>query len=189
MVQSNVVIKSLLWKVGERVFVQGVGLLVQVILARLLMPEDFACLAIITAIVNYLGLFVQGGLAVAVVQKKDFTQKDVSTLTLISLFAAMIMYVCLFFAASEISNYYNVGDLLWPIRVMGLSLFLFAFYSIQTGLLQRKMMFRTIFFRSILATPLSGVIGIAMAYMGYGVWALIAFNISNILSIVIFMNL
>ena len=100
MVQSNVVIKSLLWKVGERVFVQGVGLLVQVILTRLLMPEDFACLAIITAIVNYLGLFVQGGLAVAVVQKKDFTQKDVSTLTLISLFAAMIMYVCLFFAAS-----------------------------------------------------------------------------------------
>lgn len=99
MVQSNVVIKSLLWKVGERVFVQGVGLLVQVILARLLMPEDFACLAIITAIVNYLGLFVQGGLAVAVVQKKDFTQKDVSTLTLISLFAAMIMYVCLFFCS------------------------------------------------------------------------------------------
>ena len=79
MVQSNVVIKSLLWKVGERVFVQGVGLLVQVILARLLMPEDFACLAIITAIVNYLGLFVQGGLAVAVVQKKDFTQRCLHT--------------------------------------------------------------------------------------------------------------
>ena len=189
MVKGNSIISSLLWKAGERMLVQGLNLLVQVILARLLMPEDFASLAIIAAIVNYLGLFVQSGLSVAVVQKSNLTTKDVATLTTISLLAALVMYIGLFFAAPVISNYYDVGDLVLPIRVMGVTLFLFAFNSIQTGLLQRKMQFRTIFFRSMLATPLSSIIGITMAYLGYGIWALIAFNISNTLIIVLFMNM
>lgn len=180
---------SLLWKVGERISVQGLGIIVQIILARLLMPEDFACLAIISAVINYLGLFVQSGLSVAVVQKKELTPKDVSTLTTISLGMALVMYVVLYVAAPYISKYYNLEDILWPIRVMGLSLFLFAFNSIQTGLLQRKMMFRTIFFRTCVASTLSSIIGIALAYFGLGIWALIAYSMSNILFIVIFMNM
>ena len=71
MAKANGIIGSLLWKSGERIMVQGIGLLVQIILARLLMPEDFASLAIITAIVNYLGIFVQCGLSAAVVQKNS----------------------------------------------------------------------------------------------------------------------
>lgn len=188
MTKGNSIIVSLFWKVGERILVQGLNLLVQIILARLLMPEDFACLAIISTIVNYLGIFVQSGLSIAVVQKKDLTITDISTLATISLLVASIMYVGLYFAAPYIDKFYAVGDIVWPIRVMGLSLFLFAFNSIQTGLLQRQMRFRTIFFRSMLATPISGVIGVTMAYMGYGIWALIAFTLSNATTIVLFMN-
>ena len=187
--KSNGVIGSLLWKAAERMFVQGLNLLVQIILARLLMPEDFACLAIIASIVNYLGLFVQSGLSIAVVQKKDLTTTDVSTLTSISLIVACIMYLGLFSAAPYIDKFYAVGDIIWPIRIMGVSLFLSSFNSIQTGLLQRKMMFRTIFFRSMLATPLSGIIGVTMAYMGFGIWALIAYTLSNTLAIVLFMSM
>lgn len=189
MVKSNTLISSFLWKAGERLSVQGLNLFVQVILTRLLVPEDFASLAIIVAVIGYLGLFVQGGLSVAIVQKSNLTSKDISTLTTCSLLAALVIYVCLFFAAPLISNFYNVGDLILPIRVMGLTLFLSAFNSIQTGLLQRRMQFRTIFYRSLLATPLSGIIGVTMAYLGYGIWALIAFNISNTLIIVLFMNM
>lgn len=189
MTKGNGVIGSLLWKSGERIMVQGVGLLVQIILARLLMPEDFACLAIITTIINYLGLFVQCGLSASVVQKKELTDVDVSTLTTISLLVALILYTGLFFSAPVISDWYEMKELLWPIRVMGLSLFLYSFNSIQSGLLQRKMMFRTIFVRSLLATPISAVIGITMAYLGCGVWALICYGLSNILAIVIFMNM
>lgn len=187
--QSTGIINSFFWKAGERIMVQGLGLLIQIILARLLMPKDFACLAIIIAIVNYLGLFVQSGLSVAVVQKKELTKIDVSTLTSISLIVAIIMYWGLFFLAPYISDLYNVGNLIWPIRVMGVSLFLLAFNTIQTGLLQRNMMFRTMFFRSLLAIPLSGMIGISMAYMGFGIWALIAYNISNNLFVLLFMNM
>ena len=168
--------------------VQGVGILVQIILARLLLPEDFAQLAIISAIVNYLGLFVQSGLSVAVVQKKELTKEDLATLTTISLIVATFLFICLFVSAPSISSFYKMDDLCWPIRVMGLSLFLYSFNSIQTGILQRRMMFRTIFLRSMLATPLSALIGIVMAYMGFGIWALIAFSISNILIVVIFMS-
>ena len=185
---NNSVINSFFWKASERLLVQGLGILVQIILARLLLPEDFAKLAIISAIVNYLGLFVQSGLSVAVVQKKELTKEDLATLTTISLIVATILFICLFVSAPSISSFYKMDDLCWPIRVMGLSLFLYSFNSIQTGILQRKMMFRTIFFRSMLATPLSALIGIVMAYMGLGIWALIAFSISNILIVVIFMS-
>ena len=189
MAKANGIIGSLLWKSGERIMVQGIGLLVQIILARLLMPEDFASLAIITAIVNYLGIFVQCGLSAAVVQKKDLSEIDVSTLTTLSLLVALILYVGLFLMAPVINSWYNMEELVWPIRVMGIALFLYSFNSIQSGLLQRKMMFQTMFVRSLLATPISAVIGITMAYLGCGVWALICYVLSNILAIVIFMNM
>ena len=189
MPKSSSVIGSLLWKGGERAMVQGLGVLIQVVLARLLLPKDFASLAIINAIINYLGIFVQSGLSIAVVQKKELSEKDLSTLTSISLLVALILFIGLYFIAPFVSEYYNIEELTWPIRVMGISLFLFSFNSIQTGLLTRKMMFRSIFFRSMLATPLSGIIGIAMAYMGMGIWALVGYYLTNILSIVIFMNM
>ncbi len=189
MPQSNEIIGSLFWKAGERVMVQGVGLIVQIILARLLLPEDFASLAIINAIVNFLGLFVQAGLSTAVVQKKNLTKMDLSTLVTISLVVAFVLYLGLFFFAPAINHYYHVGNLIWPIRVMGLSLFLYSFNSIQTGILSREMMFRTMFFRSLLATPLSAIVGILLAYKGFGVWALIAYSMTNILAIVLFMGL
>lgn len=189
MPKSSGVIGSLLWKGGERAMVQGLGLLIQVFLARLLLPKDFASLAIINAIINYLGIFVQSGLSIAVVQKKELTKKDLSTLTSISLLVALILFVGLYLLAPFVSLYYGMDELIWPIRVMGISLFLFSFNSIQTGLLTRKMMFRSIFFRSMLATPVSGIIGIGMAYMGMGIWALVGYYLSNILAVVIFMNM
>ena len=188
MTQERNVINSFFWKASERIMVQGFSIIVQIILARLLLPEDFACLAIINAIVSFLGLFVQSGLAVTVIQKKDLTENDLSTLVTISLLVAFVLFSVLYALAPAISDYYNVGDLVWPIRIMGLSLFLYSFNSIQTGLLTRKMQFRTIFFRSMLATPLSGIIGITLAYLGFGIWALVAYNISNIFLIVLFMN-
>lgn len=187
--QGNVTLKSFVWKASERLMVQGLGLFIQIVLARLLMPEDFACVAIINAIVNFLGLFVQCGLSVVIIQKPVLTEKDISTLTTISLLIASVLFTALFFAAPFISNYYDVGNLVWPIRVMGLSLFLYSFNSIQTGLLTRKMQFRTIFFRSMLATPLAGLVGVGMAYMGLGIWALIGYSVTNIFTIVIFMNM
>lgn len=189
MTESSKVFHSFFWKAGERLAGQGIALLVQIILARLLLPEDFACLAIINAILNYLGLFVHCGLSIAVVQKKELTKIDLATLTSISLIVALVLFILLFILAPTISNFYNLGDIAWPIRVMGVSFFLYSFNSIQTGLLTRNMKFKTLFYCGLLATSLSGILGVLLAYSGFGVWALISYNIAGILLSVIFMNM
>lgn len=186
---QTTVIKSLIWKMSERVLLQGLAMVVQIILARLLMPADFAAIALINAIINYLGLFVQSGLSTAVVQKKNLDEKDLSTLMTYSLSVALLIYVGIYVVAPLLSDYYNVGDIVWPIRVTSLSLFLYSFNSIQTGILSRHMQFRTIFFRSVIAMPIAAVIAIIMAYCGMGIWALISNTMFNILITVIIMNM
>lgn len=186
---SNSVLSSIFWKASERILVQGFSLIVQIILARLLFPEDFASLAIINAIVNYLGIFVNCGLAIVVMQKKNLDSKDLSTILTSSISIAGLLYLLLFFLAPSISRFYGADNLVWPLRVMCLSLFLSTFNSVQTGLLQRKMMFRTLFNRTIIAMPISAIVGILMAYEGYGVWALVAYSLTNSAVTVLLINL
>lgn len=178
---------SLWWKLLERGSSQGINLVVQIVLARLLLPSDFGSLAIMVAITNYAAIFVQSGLATAIVQKKDLQPKDVSTLLTASLSVAGVIYVVLYFISPWIAEQYGLPSIIWPLRVLALILFLNAFNSIQTALLSRSMNFKTIFVRSILAVPIAGAVGIAMAYMGYGIWALVTHNLVNMLVVVVVM--
>ena len=186
-VSRNKVVSSLWWKMLERVFTQGINLVVQIILARLLMPDDFGSLAIIVAITNYAALFVQSGLGTAIIQKEKLGKGDVETLLTASLSIALVFYVLLFFSATWISSLYNAPNLIWPLRIQALVLFLNAINAIQTALLSRDMNFKTLFFRSVIAIPVAGTVGIFMAYQGYGLWALVAHNLTNILVVVLFM--
>lgn len=186
---SNSVVGSFAWSAFERIASQGLGLLVQIILARVLLPEDFACIAIINTLILYFGLFVQAGLNIVVIQKNDLQEEDVSTLLVASLMVAFVLYLLLFFLAPFISEFYDVGDIVWPIRVMALVLFLYSYNSIQTGLLARRMMFKTVFFRSVVSLPIAALFGITMAYASFGVWALIAYSFLNSFLTVLFMNL
>lgn len=188
-ISKNVVFKSLFWKLSERFFSQIMGLVVQIILARILLPKDFGSLAIIASIISYLGIFVQSGLSASIIQKKNLDKKDVSTLLSISMIISLVVYCFLFFISPIISSYYEVGDLTWPLRALALNLFLSAINSIQTGLLARQMKFKTLFMRSVVAIPLSGIIGITLAYYGFGLWALVIYALSNTLIVVIFMNM
>ena len=178
---------SLWWKLLERVFSQGINLIVQIVLARLLLPSDFGNLAIIVAITNYAALFVQSGLAAAIVQKKDLHSDDVASLLTASLFLAGCFFIVLFVLSPWIADQYSLPSIVWPLRVQALILFLNAFNSIQTALLSRSMKFKTIFIRSILAVPISGAVGIVMAYRGYGLWALVAHNLVNMVVVVVVM--
>ena len=176
---------SLMWKMLERIFSQGGNLLIQIVLARLLMPEEFGNLAIILAIVNYLSMFVQSGMSSALVQKKDIDQLDVDTVFTITFLGNLAIYVLLFFLSPLISSYYKNNSLITPIRVTSLVLFLYSINSIQMGLLSRNMDFKVIFFRSVFAVPVAGAIAIVMAYTGFGLWALIA----NLLLAVLFSSI
>lgn len=179
------VAKSFVWKLLERILSQGINFVIQIVLARILMPEDFASLALIVVFVNYAAIFVQAGLSTAIIQKQDLDETDVSTLLVLSLAVAAIFYVILFFAAPFIANYYNMPVLKSTLRVLGIILFFNAINSIQIALLQRNMQFKSLFIRSIIAVPVAGAIGIGMAYAGFGIWALVAYNLANIFLMVI----
>ena len=187
-VNRGKVAKSFFWKILERVFSQGIGFVVQIVLARILMPDDFGSLAIIVAFTSYATFFVASGIGTTVIQKKGLDRKDLSTLMTYTLGMASIFYVILFFIAPFIASYYNAPVLQPTLRVLALSLFLQGINSVQTGLLQRQMSFRQLFVRTLIAAPLAGAIGIFMALNGFGLWSLVAHTIANQLLVIIVMS-
>jgi len=184
---SKKIVGSLWWKLLERLFSQGINLVVQIVLARILLPSDFGCLAIIAAITNYVGIFVSSGLATALIQKKDLDEKDVSTMLTASLAVALLLYVVLYVLSPWVASIYNLPEVLWPLRALAFILFLNAIFAVQTALLSRNMDFKSIFIRTALAVPISGAVGITMAYLGFGVWALVAHNLVHMLTMVLVM--
>ena len=188
-VNKNTVLDSLWWKVLERFSSQFMNLVIQIVLARILLPEDFGSLAIINAIIVYCAIFVQSGLSTALIQKKELEKDDAPTLLTVSLSIALLLYIPLFFCAPLIADYYNLSSLVWPLRVEALILFLGAMNSIQTAIYQRRMAFKSLFFRSLLAVPISGIIGIVMAYQGFGIWSLVAQSILHYVIFILFMSL
>lgn len=186
-ISNQKVVSSLWWKMLERVFTQGINLVVQIVLARILLPDDFGSLAIIVAITNYAALFVQSGLGTAIIQKEKLEKGDVETLLTASLSIALLFYILLFYFSTWISSFYNSPNLIWPLRIQALVLFLNAVNAIQTALLSRDMNFKTLFYRSVIAVPVAGAVGIFMAYNGFGLWSLVAHNLMNMLVVVIVM--
>lgn len=187
-VNREKVARSFFWKILERFFAQGIGFVVQIVLARILMPEDFGSLAIIVAFTGYATLFVSSGISTAVIQKKDLDRQDLSTLMTYTLGLAAFFYTILFFLAPFVASYYNSPILKPTLRVLAITLFLIGINSVQTGLLQRQMSFRQLFVRSVIAAPLAGAIGIYLALNGYGLWALVIHSVANQLMVIIIMS-
>ena len=169
------VISSLIWKFLERIGTQGVQFVVAIILARLLSPADFGLIALVTVFVAIANVFVQSGLNTALIQKKNADNLDFSTVFYSCLALAVVLYMGLFFVTPVIAKFYNNQMELIPvIRVLGLMLPLGALKSIQEAYVARNMMFKKLFYRSVGAIIPAGIIGVVCAYLGFGVWALVA---------------
>jgi teichuronic acid exporter len=173
------VISNLIWKLLERGAVQGVQLVIQIILARLLLPSDYGIIAIVTIFIYIAGVFVQTGFHSALIQKKEIDSTDLSSVFYLSLLIASMLYIILFFTAPLIAVYYNELQLTSIIRILSITLFFGAVSSIQNSIIARKMQFKKLFISSLIAVIISGTIGVVMAYMGYGIWALVAQQLIN----------
>ena len=177
------VLASLIWKLMERLGAQGVSFIVQIILGRLLMPEDFGAIAIVTVFITLSNVFVQSGFNTALIQKKDADDKDFSSVFYLSTFIATMLYVLLFFTSPYIADYYSSPQLTQVLRVLSLKLFFGAFNSIQNAYVAKHMMFKKLFFSSLGAIVLSGAAGVVTAFLGWGVWALVAQQLVSQISI------
>lgn len=185
------VVSSLIWKFLERGGTQGIQFIVSIVLARLLVPEDYGMIALVLVFTSIASVFVQSGFNTALIQKKDADELDFSSVFYSSLAVAIILYMVLFFSAPYIADFYGLPRLVKVLRVLSFSLILGAVNSIQNAIVSRRLLFRLLFFRSIVAILVSGAIGITMAYAGYGVWALVAQSISNqlIVAIILWLTL
>ena len=178
------VISSLIWKFLERIGTQGVQFIVAIALARLLSPADFGLIALVTVFVAIANVFVQSGLNTALIQKKNADNLDFSTVFYSCLALAVVIYMGLFLGAPLIARFYNNQVELIPvIRILGLMLPLGALNAIQEAYVARNMMFRKLFYRSIGAIIPAGIIGVICAYLGFGIWSLVAQQLSNTLLI------
>jgi len=178
-ITKDKIIVSLLWRILERGGTQGIQFLVQIILARLLLPEEYGVIAIISVFIIIANVFVQSGLNTALIQKKDTDDTDFSSVFYLSVVVAGIVYTVLFFISPVIASFYNEPKLIPVLRILSTTLFLGAFNSIQNAIIAKNMQFKMLFYSSLISSMVSGAIGIAMAYMNFGVWALVAQQIIN----------
>lgn len=178
-INNSLVIKSVIWVFAEKSGSQIIQFIVQIILARLLLPEDFGIIALVLVFIHLADVFIQSGFATSLIQKKNTDNIDFSTVFYFSLVLALIIYIALFTSAPLISRYFGLPELSSVLRVLGISIFSGVFISVQKAYASKHMMFRLFFVSTLSATLISGVVGVIMAYSGFGVWALVLQQVLN----------
>ena len=175
------VLSGLIWKFGERITAQIVTFAVSVVLARLLPTEAYGLITLVTIFITFANCIVTNGFGSSLIQKKDSDNLDFSSVLYFQFGAALILYLILFVSAPLIASFFGDGyELLSPVlRVLGLRIPLTAINNVQQAFVSKKMIFKKFFFSTIIGTVCSAVVGIYMAYKGYGVWALVGQYLTN----------
>lgn len=176
---GNKIVSGMIWRFGEKITAQLVSFAVSIVLARLLMPDDYGIVAIVNVFIAIAEIFVTSGFGTSLIQKKDADDIDFSSVFWCNLIFSIMLYMALFFFASIIANFYNMPLIAPVLRVFGLRLPIAAINSIQNAYVSRNMDFKKFFWATLIGTIVSAALGITMAYMGFGVWALIAQYLSN----------
>lgn len=153
-------------------------MVVQIVMARLLAPDDFGALAIMLVFVNVGNTIVQSGLNTALVQSPEADMDDFTTVFWMSLAISAVLYVAVFAAAPAVAAFYGLEHLSWPLRALALILVVNAYNAVQVAYVQRSLEFRKVFNATIASVAASGVLGIGAALAGAGLWALVAQQLS-----------
>lgn len=170
---------GLFWSYGERIMAQLVSLIVSIVLARLLDPENYGVISIVMIFIAFCDAIVTGGFGNAIVQKKDADELDVNTMLCCSVATSILLYIIIFCAAPYIASFYNMPIIRPILRVLGLRLLISGVNSIQRAWIQKRMLFKRFFISTSFGTIISAVVGISMAYMGKGAWALVGQYLTN----------
>lgn len=175
------------WRFAERCGAEGVSLLVSIVLARILAPEAYGTIALVTVIIGILQVFVDSGMASALIQKKDADDLDFSSVFYFNMVFCILLYTVLFFMSPLIANWYKQSELTPVIRVLGLTVVISGVKNVQQAYVSRHLLFKSFFFATLSGTVTAAIVGIVMAYYGFGVWALIAQHLTNTLIDTVFL--
>lgn len=172
-------ISNIIWKLAERVGAQMVSFIIQLILARILIPEEFGTIAIVNVFIAIGNVFISNGLGTSLIQKKDADELDFSTVFYFNILLSVSLYGLLYLFTPLIAKLYSNKELVWVIRVLGLQLLLSGVKTVQQAFVARRLQFRLFFWATFIGTVISGFVGIALAYSGAGIWALVAQHLTN----------
>ena len=179
--EGNIILKNLFWRFAERCGAQGVTFLVSIILARLLDPETYGTIALITVFITILQVFVDSGLGNALIQKKNADEIDFSTVFYFNIILCVILYFLMFFAAPIIAVFYDNPELIPVIRILSLTIIISGIKNIQQAYVSRHMLFKKFFYSTLGGTISAAIVGIILAYCGFGIWALVMQHLTNTL--------
>lgn len=171
--------QGLIWKMGENIATQGMQFVIQMLLARLLLPEDFGVIAILNVFTNLANTLVNNGLSSALLRQKEYDDKAYATVFVVTLGISVAGYAAIFAAAPAIARFYENTALTQYLRVYTVTVLMTAISSMCTTVLRFKMDFRGIFLGNFLGVITQGILGVAMALSGFGVWSLIYSNVAR----------
>lgn len=177
-VKSKAII-NFVWRFAERIGAQLVSFVVSVILARMLLPEAYGTIALVMVFITILRVFIDSGLGVALIQKKDADELDFSSVFYFNIVICVVLYIVMYFMAPVLADFYDKEIMLPLIRVISLVLIISGVKNIQQAYVSRNLMFKRFFFSTLGGTLFSAFLGIIMAWRGWGVWALVAQQLSN----------
>lgn len=178
-IKKQKIFSNFTWRFAERCSAQAVKLIVELILARLLLINDYGTVALVTVIISILNVFVDSGLGNALIQKKDADDIDFSSVFYFNVVWCFALYLFLFAFAPVISKFYSRPELTAIVRVLGVTILISGLKNVQQAFVSRNMLFKRFFFATLGGTLGAAVIGIMMAYLGFGVWALVVQQLFN----------
>lgn len=173
--------KGVFWSLIERFGTQGVQFLVMLVMARLLSPNDYGVVGLLVVFVSIAQAFVDGGFSQALIRKKDRTEIDNSTVFYFNIVVSVVIYLIFYLFAPYVSVFYNMPTLTPFMRVICLSIIINAFGVVQRALFNANIDFKAQAKASLIAIVISGAIGISLALRGFGPWALVWQQLSNLI--------
>lgn len=179
MYSSNRTLVNFIWRFAERCGAQLVTFIVSIVLARILSPSDYGTIALVTVFTTILQVFIDSGLSTALIQKKDADDLDFSSVFYFNFIVCLILYIIMFVSAPCIADFYKDSNLITIIRVISLTLIISGVKGVQQSYVSRNMLFKRFFFSTLGGTIFSALLGIIMAYAGFGVWAIVFQQLSN----------
>ena len=169
-------ISGVLWSCVERFSVQGIQFVIMVII---LLPSDYGMIGMLAIFIAIAQTLIDSGFSNALIQKKDRSEIDYSTVFYFNIVVGIILYFILFFSSPLIARFYNTPELTGLTRVLALNLFINSLAVVQRAILSIKIDFKTQAKASFSAAIISGIVGIVMAYTGFGVWSLAVQTVLN----------
>lgn len=178
--------KGIAWSAIDRVVVQGVQFIIGIVLARILTPEEYGIIAILYVFIGLSQVFIDSGFSQALIQKKDRTQSDISTVFFFNFGISLICYLALWLAAPYIAIFYEIKEINILIRVLALTLIINSLYTVPATLFTIELDFRALSKINFISLFISGLAAIFLAWKGFGVWALVYQGIlRSVLSVIV----